>query len=184
MDVVMPPAAIKLIHKNAEHLTPVTMVAMVQEAYSIVMAMQVYKVWVAMTQTFWQWDNLQIPSACKLLRELRDYVNVLNPSMLPDGVEMLCWGMTKIAQRLMGKVVEISIDATYNTNSKHLELYSMMGEYDNAGSRCKDARRAWESYNGNLNVCAAPPGYPQGIVHRDVQGLVQPAWVMSKGASR
>ncbi|KAF8995078.1 hypothetical protein BDQ17DRAFT_1430583 [Cyathus striatus] len=29
---------------------------------------------------------------------------------------------------------------------------------------CKDAQRARECYNGNPNVCAAPPGYPQGMV--------------------
>ncbi|KAF9007237.1 hypothetical protein BDQ17DRAFT_1324455 [Cyathus striatus] len=117
-NVVMPSEAIELIHKNAEHLTPVAMVAIVQEAYPIVMAMQVYRAWVAMTQTFWQQDDLQIPSAHKLLRELRDYVDVLSPSMLPDGVEMLCWGMMKIAQRLMGKVVEIGIDATLSAISQ------------------------------------------------------------------
>ncbi|KAJ7823770.1 hypothetical protein B0H13DRAFT_2375888 [Mycena leptocephala] len=38
-----------------------------------------------------------------------------------------------IATPLKGKIVEIGVDATYNTNSKHLELYSIMGEYDNAG---------------------------------------------------
>ncbi|KAI6030965.1 hypothetical protein F5J12DRAFT_779973 [Pisolithus orientalis] len=52
---------------------------------------------------------------------------------IPDGVEQICWGMKKISGMLEGKAVEIALDATYNTNAKHLELYSVLAEYDNAG---------------------------------------------------
>ena len=57
--------------------------------------------------------------------------------------------MTKIATPLKGQIVEIGMDATCklknrkqtasdrttsdNTNAKHLELYSVMAEHDNAG---------------------------------------------------
>jgi len=84
-----------------------------------------------------------------LLAEYRDDVNIFEPVGIPNGVEMLTWGMKQIAEPLKGKVVEIGMDATCeqylhfhelvltynidNTNSKHLELYSIMGEYDNAG---------------------------------------------------
>ncbi|KAJ7572264.1 hypothetical protein C8J56DRAFT_720139, partial [Mycena floridula] len=50
-----------------------------------------------------------------------------------DGVQQLCFGLKRILEGLRGKVVEIGLDATYNTNSKNLELYFIMGEHDNAG---------------------------------------------------
>ncbi|KAJ3779611.1 hypothetical protein GGU10DRAFT_337877, partial [Lentinula aff. detonsa] len=68
-----------------------------------------------------------------LLAEYKDDIDVFDVGRLPDGVEMVCWGLKKINDELKGKVVEIGIDATYNTNSRHLELYSMVFEYDNAG---------------------------------------------------
>ncbi|KAJ6626462.1 hypothetical protein B0H10DRAFT_1998466, partial [Mycena sp. CBHHK59/15] len=44
-------------------------------------------------------DDLQLPSAVKLLEE-------------NEGVEMLCWGMKKVAGPLKGKIVAIGVDAT------------------------------------------------------------------------
>ncbi|KAF9002677.1 hypothetical protein BDQ17DRAFT_1425633 [Cyathus striatus] len=38
-----------------------------------------------------------------------------------------------IAGDLKGKIIEIGMDATYNMNLKHLELYSVMAEYDSTG---------------------------------------------------
>ena len=84
-----------------------------------------------------------------LLAEYGDHINIFEPVGIPNGVEMLAWGMKWIAELLRGKVIEIGMDATCeqhlyfcelvlthnidNTNSEHFELYSKMGEYDNAG---------------------------------------------------
>ncbi|KIK05393.1 hypothetical protein K443DRAFT_3879 [Laccaria amethystina LaAM-08-1] len=86
-----------------------------------------------MSQQYWRRDDLQLPSAEKLLADFGDDVDVFNPQEVPNGVEILCWGMKKIAEPLKGHCVEVGLDATYNTNSRHLELYSVMAEHDNAG---------------------------------------------------
>ncbi|KAJ7238382.1 hypothetical protein C8J57DRAFT_1566088 [Mycena rebaudengoi] len=132
-DVTMPRAALDMIRENVEWLTPVAMVSKVQATFPKVSAAQVHRAWTEMSEIFWRRDDAQLPSAEKLLHEHGDDVDVFRPEDVPEGVEMLCWGMKKIAGPLRGKIVEIGVDATYNTNSKHLELYSIIGEYDNTG---------------------------------------------------
>lgn len=65
-----------------------------------------------------------------------------------EGVEQVAWVMKKVILPLQNKVVEVGINATCkqhlaitndlliiyildNTNSKHLELYTILGKYDN-----------------------------------------------------
>ncbi|KAJ6614377.1 hypothetical protein B0H10DRAFT_1803689 [Mycena sp. CBHHK59/15] len=129
----MPPAALDMIHDNVEWLTPVAMVSKVQAVFPDVTAAQIYRAWTEMSEIYWRREDAQLPSATKLLEEHGDDVDLFKPEGVPEGVEMLCWGMKKIAEPLRGKIVEIGVDATYNTNSKHLELYSIMGEQDGAG---------------------------------------------------
>ncbi|KAJ7712298.1 hypothetical protein B0H16DRAFT_1437028 [Mycena metata] len=129
----MPQGALDMVREHVEWLTPVAMVGKVQAEYPTVTAAQIHRAWMEMSEAFWRRDNLQLPSAAKLLDEHGDDVDVFTPTDVPEGVEMLCWGMKKIAGPLKGKIIEVGVDATYNTNSKHLELYSIMGEYDNAG---------------------------------------------------
>jgi hypothetical protein len=112
VDVAMPPGAAEMIRENVEWLTPVTMVAKVQAAYPDVTAAQIHAAWMEMSQIFWRRDNLQLPSAEKLLSEYDDDVDVFKPENIPEGVEMLCWGMKKIAAPLKGKIVEVGLDAT------------------------------------------------------------------------
>ena len=45
------------------------------------------------------------------MREFGDNVDIFDIPV-PDNVQQLCWGMQKITAKLMGKVVEIRIDAT------------------------------------------------------------------------
>ncbi|KAF7377076.1 hypothetical protein MSAN_00126100 [Mycena sanguinolenta] len=105
-DVGMPPEAAAIIRDGVEWSTPVQLVG--------------------------KRDELQLPSARALLKELEDDVDVLDIHPA-DGVQQLAFVMKKIIQPLRGKVVEIGTDATYGTNSKHLELYTVLGEHDNAG---------------------------------------------------
>jgi hypothetical protein len=56
-------------------------------------------------------DKDQLTSARKLLEEHEQDVDVFEIKGT-EGVEQLCWGMKKIARQLLGKVVEIGIDAT------------------------------------------------------------------------
>jgi hypothetical protein len=148
-DVQMPPEVLQMIQEQAEWLTPDAMAAKIQSVYSHVTTKQIHKAWREQSETYWRRDNEKLPSAKKLLAEYGDDIDIFEPAGIPDGVEMLMWGMKRIAEPLKGKVVEIGIDATCeqhlqfyelvlthdidNTNSKHLELYSIMGKYDNAG---------------------------------------------------
>ncbi|KAJ7916046.1 hypothetical protein B0H13DRAFT_2451203 [Mycena leptocephala] len=120
-------------HDNIQWMTPVVMVTQVQAAFPNVTAAQIHRAWVEMSEPFWWFDDDQLLSTKKLLEEHTDDVDIFEPDDVPEGVEMVCWGMKKIATPLKGKVVKIGVDATYNTNSKHLELYSIMGEQDGAG---------------------------------------------------
>ncbi|KAG6881352.1 hypothetical protein C0995_002229 [Termitomyces sp. Mi166 len=109
------------------------MVAKIQASFPGVTANQIHTAWGELSQVYWRRDDLQLPSARKLLNELPDEVEVFEIKDLPEGIEILAWCMKKIAAPLQGQIAEIGLDATYNTNSKHLELYSIMAEYDNAG---------------------------------------------------
>ncbi|KAJ7217434.1 hypothetical protein C8J57DRAFT_1598609, partial [Mycena rebaudengoi] len=131
-DVALPPQAVAIIREKLEWSTPNEMVGMVQDRFPQVTSNQIHRAWSQMSEMLWKHDTLQLPSAETLLREYGDEVEVLNVQPA-EGVEQLAWVMKKIAEPLRGKIVEIGIDATYNTNSKHLELYSVLGEYDNAG---------------------------------------------------
>ncbi|KAJ6528291.1 hypothetical protein DFH09DRAFT_866470, partial [Mycena vulgaris] len=131
-DVAMPAEAVAIIRENLEWTTPNSMVGKVQEKFPHVTSGQIHRAWTDMSEMLWKRDSLQLPSAQTLLEEYGEEVDVLNVHPA-EGVEQLAWVMKKIAEPLRGKVVEIGIDATYNTNSKHLELYTVLGEHDNAG---------------------------------------------------
>ena len=112
VDVSMLPEAMLMIEKQVAWLTPSAMVSKVQAAYPEVSAAQVYNAWCEHSQTHQRCDDLQLPSAKKLLTEFGDEVDVFELVNVPDGVEMLAWGMKKIAGQLTGKVFEIGMDAT------------------------------------------------------------------------
>ncbi|KAJ7086004.1 hypothetical protein B0H15DRAFT_950602 [Mycena belliarum] len=109
------------------------MVTKVQAVFPTVTAAQIRRAWMELSEPYWRFDNDQLLSTKKMLEEHTDDIDIFEPQNVPEGVEMMCWGMKKIATPLKGKVVEIGVDATYNTNSKHLELYSIMAEHDGAG---------------------------------------------------
>ena len=48
-------------------------------------------------------------------------MNVFEPVNIPEGVEVLCWGMKKIAGPLKGKIVEVGLDATCKSMPHHKE---------------------------------------------------------------
>ncbi|KAJ3985287.1 hypothetical protein F5890DRAFT_1409822 [Lentinula detonsa] len=129
----MPEGAADIIRQHADWLTPVQIAGKIRLEYPHVMPQQVSTAWAEISQIFWKRNDNQLTSLLILLTELGDEVDVFDVGTLPDGIEMVCWGMKKINEVLKGKVVEIALDATYNTNSRHLELYTIMFEYDNAG---------------------------------------------------
>lgn len=112
VDVTMPEAALDIIRDNAEWSTPVELVGKVQAAFPAVSAQQIHRAWMEFSELYWRFDDAQLPSAEKLLQEHGDDVDIFEPEGVPDGVEMLCWGMKKIAGPLKGKIVEIGVDAT------------------------------------------------------------------------
>ncbi|KAJ6523472.1 hypothetical protein DFH09DRAFT_1329961 [Mycena vulgaris] len=131
-DVAMLPGAADIIRESLEWHTPVELVAKVQAQFPSVTSGQVHSAWTQMSEILWKRDDMQLPSAKRLLKEFGDEVDVLDVHPA-EGVEQLCWAMKKIIEPLRGKIVKIALDATYGTNSKHLELYTVMGEYDNVG---------------------------------------------------
>ncbi|TFK60517.1 hypothetical protein BDN72DRAFT_939826 [Pluteus cervinus] len=67
-------------------------VAMPPEAMQTIKE-QIYNAWREHSQTHWRRDDLQLPSARKLLLEFRDEVDIFEPTNIPEGVEILAWGM-------------------------------------------------------------------------------------------
>jgi hypothetical protein len=110
-DVALPAMAAEIIRDNLEWNTPTSICPKVQALYPQVTGKQVHRAWSDMSEMLWKKDQLQLPSARKLLLEFKNEVDVFEIPVA-EGIEQLCWGMKKIASRLRGKVVEIGIDAT------------------------------------------------------------------------
>ena len=111
-DVQMPPEVLQTIQEQAEWSTPSAMAAKIQSAYPQVTTNQINAAWRELSKTYWQRDNDQLTSARKLLAEYEGEADVFELTGIPEGVEILAWGMKQIAEPLRGKVVEIGIDAT------------------------------------------------------------------------
>jgi len=112
VDVRMPPEALHSIEEQAEWSTPAEMATKIQSIYPQVTTKQIHAAWRELSQHYWRRDEAQLPSAKKLPAEYEDDVDIFDPVGVPDGVEMLAWGMKRIAEPLRGKVVEIGMDAT------------------------------------------------------------------------
>lgn len=108
----MPPEAMEMIQAQVEWATPSDLMSKVREVFPNVSSAQVYNAWRALSETYWRRDDMQISSAQKLLAEFDDEVDIFEPTCIPEGVEILAWGMKKIAKPLTGKIVEIGMDAT------------------------------------------------------------------------
>ena len=106
----MPPEAMLIIEEQMARFTPSAMTSKVQAEVS---AAQVYNAWREHSQTYRCRDDLQLQSAKKFPTEFGDEVDAFEPVSVPEGVEMLAWGMKKIVDGpLTGKVFEIGMDAT------------------------------------------------------------------------
>ncbi|KAF7300749.1 SWIM-type domain-containing protein [Mycena kentingensis (nom. inval.)] len=146
-DHSFPAAALAMVLAADEDVTPSALSRRIRKTFKVSHA-QVYNAWREKNEAIWRRDILQIPSARKLLAEFKDDVDLFEPKGVPDDVEILCWGMKAISTRLKGRIEEVAMDATRNlfstvrsnthkytdsTNAKDLELYALMGEFDNAG---------------------------------------------------
>lgn len=111
-DVAMPAEALQIIEEEAKWATPFAMATKIQSIHPHITTNQINAAWREKSKTHWLRDEKQLPSAQKLLAEYGDDVDIFEPIDIPDGVEMLAWGMKRIAKPLKGKVVEIGMDAT------------------------------------------------------------------------
>ncbi|KIJ32252.1 hypothetical protein M422DRAFT_265902 [Sphaerobolus stellatus SS14] len=113
---------------------PSAIASKIRSTHPNITSQQVYRAWATFSETLWRPDDNQLDSARQLLEELKaaSEVDVFELEVAP-GVTALGWGLKNIASRLKDQIVEVALDATYNTNAKDLELYCCMGEYDNAG---------------------------------------------------
>ena len=112
----MPPEAMQMIEEQVQWLTPSALAAKVQSAHPQVTTKQIHNAWRELSQSYWRRDELQLPSAKQLLAEYGEEVDVFEPVGVPEGVEILAWGMKKIAEPLKGRIVEIGMDATCKCN--------------------------------------------------------------------
>jgi len=108
----MPPEAMQIIEEQVAWMTPSAMATKIRLGYPHVTTAQIYNAWRAHSETHWRRDDLQLPSARKLLAEFNDEVDIFELQNIPEGVEVLAWGMAKIAESLKGLVVEVGTDAT------------------------------------------------------------------------
>ncbi|KAL0563702.1 hypothetical protein V5O48_018363 [Marasmius crinis-equi] len=134
VDVAIPVATVEYITDHLE-FKPHDLFKALRTEHNTLTSDQVYSAWLRLSEVLWRRDDNQMVSARKLLKELETAgeVDVFN-TVSVDGIEQLAWGMKKLAKELTGiGVVEIGIDATFNTNSKGLELYGVLGEYDGGG---------------------------------------------------
>ena len=112
VDVGMPPEALQMIQEQAEWSTPAEMATKIQSVYPQVTTKQIHAAWRGLSQEYWRRDDIQLISAKKLLAKYGDAVDIFDLVGVLDGVEILAWGMKRIAETLRGKIVEIGIDAT------------------------------------------------------------------------
>ncbi|KAF7305187.1 SWIM-type domain-containing protein [Mycena kentingensis (nom. inval.)] len=131
-DHSFPDAALAMVHATDEEVTPSALARRIRNSFTVLNA-QVYNAWREKNGAIWRRDVMQLLSAWKLLKEYDQEVDLFDPENVPEGVEILCWGMKEIAMRLRGEIVEVAMDATHSTNAKDLKLYALMGEFDNAG---------------------------------------------------
>ncbi|KAJ6609187.1 hypothetical protein B0H10DRAFT_2298764 [Mycena sp. CBHHK59/15] len=104
VDVLMPPGALDIVWENVQWLTPVAMVSKVQASFLNITAAQIHRAWTEMSEVYWRQDDVQLPSAEKLLEEYGEDVDIFKLVDIPEGVEILCWGMMKIAELLKGQI--------------------------------------------------------------------------------
>ncbi|KAL0578322.1 hypothetical protein V5O48_003669 [Marasmius crinis-equi] len=133
-DVSMPKTALEYIRDHLQ-FKPNDLVKALRPDYRNITSAQVYLAWLRLSEILWKRDSDQMKSALCLLKELEKAgdVDVFNSTSV-DGITQLAWGMKKVAQSMKGcTVVKIGIDATYNMNSKGLELYGVLAEHDGAG---------------------------------------------------
>ncbi|KAJ7933128.1 hypothetical protein B0H13DRAFT_1856418 [Mycena leptocephala] len=90
------------------------MISKVQAAFPTVTAQEIHRAWMEMSGPLWRFDDDQLLSTKKMLEEYTDHVDIFEPRDVPEGVEMVCWGMKKIATPLEGKAVEIADGDPYD----------------------------------------------------------------------
>lgn len=108
----MPAEAISVIEGNMEFMRPSELIPQIQAAFPGVTATQVHTVWRERSKVYWWRAEQQLLSAELLLAEYGNEIDLFSVAGVPDGVEMVAWGMKKIAVPLKGQGVEIGMDAT------------------------------------------------------------------------
>lgn len=117
---------------------------------------QVHRAWGTISENTWKLDKDQINSARLFIAKMEKELALLDLEV-EEGVEQVAWVNTCVDMRLKGKIVEVVICLVDNTNNKHLELYSLMAEHDNAGfpiSYCKMGGRTSRYMQYTSRVCA------------------------------
>ncbi|KAF8896786.1 hypothetical protein CPB84DRAFT_1963103 [Gymnopilus junonius] len=164
IDVTMPLEAIEIIEAQVEWATPSALLSSIREAYPQISSAQVYNAWKAHSETHWQHHNLQIPSTTKLLEEFADEADIFTDLYIPDGVEMLAFGLKKVAEQLKGKVIKVGIDATsieigkrkkaLASWTRHVrDKYSIKPIFVHTDKDLGEIAAAKETWNAKISLC-------------------------------
>lgn len=98
-----------LIRRNLS-FTPAIITGEVQKKYPNVSTAQIRNAWQKMSEEKWKRDEDQIKSACKLLEENKERVDLLEMTAI-EGVEAIAWAMKGVMVGVKD-VVEVALDAT------------------------------------------------------------------------
>lgn len=147
IDVSIPTNALEYIKKQA-HSNPALIAADLVKEYPQITRPQVYTAWSRHSEQYWKKSDDPILSVTEFLKGLPKKVDFWDLEV-PEGVVAVAWGCRKVGEAIGSRLVEVALDATCeftsqsdsynanfqvdNTNEANLELYSMVGEIDNAG---------------------------------------------------
>jgi hypothetical protein len=103
----MPPAVLDIIKDNLETARPADLVTLIQPHWNNVTAAQIYSAWTRLSETLWKRHKDQLLSAQMLLEEFGEEVEIFDVGPLPEGVEMLCFGLKRILSAFQGQKIEL-----------------------------------------------------------------------------
>nr|VWP01304.1 Nonribosomal peptide synthetase 6 (NPRS 6) (EC (Extracellular siderophore synthetase) [Ganoderma boninense] len=97
----------------------------------------VYARWAQNDRKFWKRDDDEVQSATALLREALELPDgpQIEPIELPneDGFTGLAFALPQLLGQWGGRIHELALDSTFNTNGSGFELYALLGEVYGSG---------------------------------------------------
>ncbi|KAJ7041720.1 hypothetical protein C8F04DRAFT_1176812 [Mycena alexandri] len=99
----------------------------------------VYNLWFQQQQTQWRRHNDEVQSARILLKEFSAHGSVYEAEPIPipqdqnDGLTATCFALPSLLRKWGGKIREMALDSTFNTNKAGFECYALLSEVFGSG---------------------------------------------------